>query len=1691
MNDKIVIREPLFVAPNECKSGAAQHEQDNFFRRERKEGANLNSHIGTNGPYKKCQKWEQDGGNGQRNDPPLKLNEREDMSCFVEYKGDTHNLSNEKNVLTSYRKGEINNKYNIMDNIHDVHYTRESSKNLNDYLRHVKINHTAPCVGEFRTCMNCFLNISTLFCKTCNIFLCAVCSIKLHKNDQDHIINVASSGLFQNDYSYNDVIVREKDKWLVEMDNNVPVKIREKCPVHTNEYVKYACKTCQYTFLCSDCLLNDPIHVQNEADGGNTSREKRQDGAHAEDESKCSRDEAGKNNDSGSAPPLFGMSSSGGKKSGRETADLALRGGHSPTQKIVSIRKEAEPTPPMTTSAANHHNDLVQLKPGFKLIRGSHEIYTLIDAKNEIKQELNDKLQLLCKKSLVLKNTIPSLRNIYKYGKITSKNVKRSIRASFTITNIFLERKKKKLHEELKVVQDKSTKFLKNMDEQRINYHSYLGMKKNELQHMIKLSGRNAGLSLDYYVQKLESYKCLFFSKENLIDIEKKLEIPHSKMKSEDLPSLVEPMKIEVSETKKNVSDTSALIKKEFEKLLSCSSEISVYPAHLKDILQKRIYDRQRDEPVDADAKKRQRYFHVLPFTDLYMNIGVTYQQQFWRKDSLHQKWEVRTVSLRSIYLCVHTHGQAVGNGNRNSDRNSMINFVDSPADGSHDSAFPAQSPLREDPPKSGSAENNHFISKNEINNFSNDIESIVSITNVRVKLFSDPDITNITVLEKRNHPYGIEITEYNEKRDLCGYWLLRGNNESDVNTLYNTLVSLKRENKTSALVPSFHPKINMSNPMFHFHQKNVNTVYKHLAANLVEQTRVVPVRENHDMEETKENPLTGNGLRKQQDSLETVQSSDTGNYNYDPFMRGSSLLYYYDGMDDTEYSDHVKKYQIEDFVPGPTNLSDSNNEMALAECSQNVCAESSGTESMNPFSLPRSALVEAPLGGGPQMSRSNGDNLTAEEQTKPPQTNVSRGKVSPQGGVSASRLHTLGVHPKRRDINVPDIDITTVKPNLVHEEQHFMALNVGSNFSHGDYTAGMYSNGVNTAVGVHTGCYSNGDAQGGNAQGGNAQRGSSLTDGSPLIGVIPVSTPPSEERTNVGDQTNQHSVERRNGDRSAHVSDVTTEWNYGDELGLKNGLKLSSLPVEDPPKMEEGIHPTGGTGKGEPHTDEVDGVAMQVLHSTATSVENRKTCTGLAAIEGGLCMRLSDRTVGGLTGEDTKVTDLEEQFAKTGESLNSDEVTKFLRRLDWAHNTSDGLHQVGSEAATTPRNHCQVKRLTDERQFHTVETEAEAALLCPNEGDKHIHEADRTEANNTPGCMKQPDHRTRNGDPKGEPKGERLSKVYSDEGPFSDGTPMNGTSLSPRESRNKERQLVSDMRRENLVGGNPPCVGHTRESITTYGKQEGDPLIIVEDHSSVRASTKVMVPLRKMENSEKECFPVREITAKVPFGCESVSIEEPQKEMKIHNVLSDQRGGSDRRDLNQPEWTTTGVALTRGHGNGEVRPDRVHTCEEIHKGTNLQAHRKNCVMRSSMKDPPREEQNRTEVSPARIHNKKDNPMENQMGNHETTSNLSVILKLTSVHVDRRARMVQGTKNAQGGMRSGVGRTKLQKEERNKTPPPKRKKNQGSVGTSAVSTSKPKARLKTLHEELEPAGGVPASVISRVMSQIGSKRLGS
>ncbi|ETW51504.1 hypothetical protein PFMALIP_00480 [Plasmodium falciparum MaliPS096_E11] len=271
--NNITIRKPLFEVPNENKSNVLKYEKDNDFNNKKNDPSNLESYISSTLPYKRIENNHHNYNNAKydennKNDDdhiPLDLNNKENMNFFVNKKN-IHNSNlnyNHDNILQSYRNGEINRNYNIMDNMYDVYYINKSKANLNDYLKHVNINHTAPCIGEFRTCMNCFLNISTLFCKTCNIFLCAICNVKLHNNKSNHIINVASSGLYENNVKFNDIILKEKDKWLVELDNSIPIKIREKCSVHTKEYIKYVCKTCKYTLLCADCLLNDPVHVQN------------------------------------------------------------------------------------------------------------------------------------------------------------------------------------------------------------------------------------------------------------------------------------------------------------------------------------------------------------------------------------------------------------------------------------------------------------------------------------------------------------------------------------------------------------------------------------------------------------------------------------------------------------------------------------------------------------------------------------------------------------------------------------------------------------------------------------------------------------------------------------------------------------------------------------------------------------------------------------------------------------------------------------------------------------------------------------------------------------------------------------------------------------------------------------------------------------------------------------------------------------------------------------------------------------------------------------------------------------------------------------------------------------------------------------------------------------------------------------
>ncbi|SOV73887.1 conserved Plasmodium protein, unknown function [Plasmodium sp. gorilla clade G3] len=1012
--NNITIRKPLFEVPNENKSNVLKYEKDNDFNNKKNDSSNLKRYISSTLPYKRiennyhnCNNTKYDENNKNDDDHiPLDLNDKENMNFFVNKKN-IHNSNlnyNHDNILQSYRNGEINTNYNIMDNMYDVYYINKSKANLNDYLKHVNINHTAPCIGEFRTCMNCFLNISTLFCKTCNIFLCAICNVKLHNNNNNsnHIINVASSGLYENNVKFNDIILKEKDKWLVELDNSIPIKIREKCSVHTKEYIKYVCKTCKYTLLCADCLLNDPVHVQNKMQNDmniikndmniikndmniinndmniiennmniiennmniiennmniikndiniikNLPEQKRKNEHFLPEQVQENNDNKNESkNDNDHVSSLLNTINDEKINNDNIMNEKNLKDNNKNKRKneyIVSIYKKEE-----TADSNNkghiknviYNNDIDKLKPGFKLIRGDHEILTLIDAKNDIKEELNKKLEILCKKSLILKNTLPSLRNIYKYGKITCKNNKRSIRSGFTVTNNILNDKKVKIHNHLKMLQDKSTNFLKKLDQERINYRNYLEKKKSELQHMIKLSNKNAGLALDYYVQKLESFKCLFFTKDNLIDIEKKLEVPHSQIKSEFLSTLIEEMKYDILNSKMNIQNTCQSIKNEFEHLFNCNIEIPVYPVHFRDFLKKRTYNNKQDsELINNDKKKRQQYFHILPFTDFYMNIEISYQMKCRRKDSLHSKWEKRTVSIRSIYLCIHTHSRYIQtNKYQNDEFNENVSHKNDAVgreayereqkeineqerrdkqmlgvDGMENMNKIENYEHIDNVSSTFSNKDSCLIQKNMSNNLSNDIESIICLSNVEIKMFNDPDITNITILEKRNYSYGIEITEYNDKKNLVGYWLLSENNEKDMKELYDILCTIKKKNPKAACIPSFYPKINMNNSMFNYHENNISTIYKNFSANLIEPSYVINTSQYDVNEKDKKYLETGindnmSDEKKQYDSIESLTDSDK--IRNDVIYQGghsSSLLYYYDDNDDDNNNNNKKK---------------------------------------------------------------------------------------------------------------------------------------------------------------------------------------------------------------------------------------------------------------------------------------------------------------------------------------------------------------------------------------------------------------------------------------------------------------------------------------------------------------------------------------------------------------------------------------------------------------------------------------------------------------------------------------------------------------------------------------------------------------------------------------------------------------
>ncbi|SBT79390.1 conserved Plasmodium protein, unknown function [Plasmodium malariae] len=1167
MNDKIVIREPLFIAPSEHKSNVLKYENYNF-NNGRNDTTNLMNHISISLPYQKNDITKNDENRDEKR--PLDINEKENMNCFVNKKNGNFDLkNNEKNMIKSYIKGEINTNYNIIDNMYDVYYTNKSNKNLNEFLKHININHTAPCIGEFRTCMNCFLNISTLFCKTCNLFLCAICNIQLHKNSPDHVINVASSGLYENNYKFNDIILKEKNKWLVELGNGVPIKIREKCPIHVNEYVKYACKTCSYTLLCSDCLLNDPVHVQNKSKGGES--------YYCEGENKKKK----KKTENGSTTNVDDLNQTEhnnvnninnncrNSKNLNTCTNLAQKKknschGHKKekTQNIVSLsefedKKKKSNSESYNDSksnssdddnsngnpnydpncnrdnnrAANQHssgssNDIEGLKPGFKLMRGNHEILTLVDAKNEIKEELNSKLDLLNKKSLVLKNTIPALRNIYKYGKIICKNNKRSIRACFIATNSYLEKKKMEMQENLKILQDKSNNFLNKLDKERTNYRSYLEKKRNEIQHMIKLSNRNAGLSLDYYVQKLESFKCLFFTKDNLIDIEKKLEIPHSQIKSEHLCSLIYDMKNDILNSKKNINNISQKIKNEFQYLFNSNTEIPIYPAHFRDFLQKRIFNKERIQPISNDTKKRQQYFHVIPFTDFYMNIEITYQQQFLRKDSLHQKWEMRTVSIRSVYLCIHTHADPIRSDKREHDEGKYVrsnevkveegletgvvalesvpavtsvegrrketalmrmknpgNTYSEKGKGTNTANWSEQNDnvdyCTNNDPKSRSC-GSHLEPKNAVNNLNNDIESIVSLSNVNIKPFSDPNISNITILEKRIYPYGIELTEYNDKNDLVGYWLLTKKNETEVNALLHVLINIKKNNKSSALIPSFHPKINMNNPFFKYHENNISTVYKHFASNIIEQSYIHQLCNNS---ETHQRNRYSGERRERQGSIETLDGSNGTNAcsasnehngrNYEQALpvKHSSLLQYYNDLENLGSSKKMQHLKIDSFITNSFSVSGASESHALDKQEQEEETETEDVINfLNKFTLPKNDQPNNILSQVLRKSDfiSECSNSSTHEQVRRSNPirfrntdyNSSNKFEDTYQNILASkktnRYCTLQKLLKKdqewKDHNTPDVNIKYVKQNLVHEGKHSLPLNLESNFSNDNW---------------------------------------------------------------------------------------------------------------------------------------------------------------------------------------------------------------------------------------------------------------------------------------------------------------------------------------------------------------------------------------------------------------------------------------------------------------------------------------------------------------------------------------------------------------------------------------------------------------------------------------------------------------
>ncbi|ETB59130.1 hypothetical protein YYC_03397 [Plasmodium yoelii 17X] len=1078
MNEKIVIQAPLFVVPNENKSNVLKYEKDNNFNNNRNDAANLVNHIYTSLPYKANER----NNDNINEEIPLNLNEKENMNCFLNKKSVNFALkNNEKNLIQSYRKGEINKSYNIMENMYDLHYTNKGNTNLNNYLKHVNINNTAPCIGEFRTCMNCFLNISTLFCKTCNNFLCAICNIKLHKNSPNHVVNVCSSGLYENNYKYNDIILKEKDKWLVELENSTPIKIREKCKIHVTEYIKYACKTCQYTLLCTDCLLSDPIHANIRSDGNELEESleslKSLDQNMNKNDNNSIEDKRKKilkiennliheindnyidqfnSNDSKSIANFSNIQTS------QNVMSCKSNNNNNETYKekgIVRINKfEDEKDEKNTEFENNNKNEIERLKPGYKLIRENHEIYTLIDAKNEIKEELNNKLEILSKKSLVLKNTIPSLKNIYKYGKITCKNNKRSIRAGFTITNNCLEKKKKTFHEHLKILQDKSTNFLKKLDEERKKYQNYLEKKNNEIQHMVKLSNRNPGLSLDYYVDKLDSFKCLFFTKNNLIDIEKQLEIPHSQLKSENIFSLIEKNKLEILNSKNRINGISQKIKTEFQRLFNLNTEIPVYPAQYKNFLQKRMYNKQKIEPSNNESEddlpistptRKQKYFKIIPFTYLYMNMDITYQTNFMRKDTLHQKWELRNVSIRSIYLCIHTYANNIQNFQTNDDRHlkdkpKLENHIDSNTEKENMNGNAIHSNLYD-----SDNDNDKKKTKKKINDMANDIESIICLSNVSVKNFTDPDITNITVLEKRNHHHGIELTEYNNKNNLVGYWLLTNENESEIKKLLDIIIDIKNKNKDSTPIPSFHPKINMSNGFFNYNENNINTIYKHFSANIDEHSYLHFLKNSIDLKSYE------NYNYKKENDIDPIEESDNENIEKEDYVNKPNLEFLQTTANNFKNVDLYSQHTEEE-----NKLNESGTRLKIKKDVKDL----SKFEKINEYEINNIFSNEECQ----NYENSNGmvgeENRDVDSKLKNIYAQILENKENKET-ILKNIPDNLDVWGKRS----PDTSINVIKKNIINEEKHYLPLNIESNLLNNYLETNSCSNSTMNSLSINS----------------------------------------------------------------------------------------------------------------------------------------------------------------------------------------------------------------------------------------------------------------------------------------------------------------------------------------------------------------------------------------------------------------------------------------------------------------------------------------------------------------------------------------------------------------------------------------------------------------------------------------------